>query len=109
MIPAIKPIAAAIKATQRGGRSSGSSMPHIVADGRDGPVIQLARRPIRPRPARGRPGYNRDMQPEEQPPKPGIADALGPRKKIGEMTPDEYLKLVRDAQKALEKPRPERR
>jgi hypothetical protein len=49
------------------------------------------------------------MRPETPPPKPGIAETIGPRKKICDMTPDEYLRLVRDAQKALEEPRPERR
>jgi hypothetical protein len=51
-----------------------------------------------------------DVPPPDRPHKPGIAETIGPRKKISEMTPDEYLQLVREAQKALlEKPRPERR
>jgi hypothetical protein len=39
--------------------------------------------------------------PPEPPPPPGLAATLAGRKRIGEMTADEYLKLVHDAHNAL--------
>ena len=41
----------------------------------------------------------------ERPPEPSAVETLAKQKRIGEMTPVEYLKLVREAQKALAKPR----
>jgi hypothetical protein len=41
---------------------------------------------------------------EEIFPEPSVVETLAGRRRIGEMTADEYLKLVRDAQNQLEKP-----
>jgi hypothetical protein len=46
--------------------------------------------------------------PPERKPEPGVVETLVGRKRIGEMTPNEYLKLTREAQNALEKPLPDR-
>ena len=41
------------------------------------------------------------FEPSESVPKPGIAEKVVGRKRIGEMTPDEYLKLATAAQRAV--------
>jgi len=51
--------------------------------------------------------FNAPYLPPERPSVPSIIETLAGRKRIGEMTADEYLKLVRETQIALEKPRPE--
>jgi hypothetical protein len=48
-------------------------------------------------------------QQPEQPQKPSVIDALAGRKRIGTMTPDEYLKFAKEAHNALAKPATQRR
>jgi len=53
--------------------------------------------------------HNGPYLPPEKTPRPGVVETLAGRKRIGEMSPDEYLELVWEAQRQLENPSDKRR